>query len=186
MRDDVERWETKYRRADPQPDHRVDSLLEARQRHLDGNGTALDLAAGACHAAVFLALIGYDTLAVDCSETALAIGQRLARRVGTKIRVQAADLDIFKIEPAAYDLVVCFRYLNRNLFPAMAASLKPNGLLFFKTFNVHHLRSSPSFNPAYLLDPGELQRVFSGLKLIDLDDGEDPAKAQSWIVARRP
>ena len=65
MREDVERWETKYRKADPEPDHRIDSLLESQQHHLNGKGTALDLAAGACHAAVFLALLGYDAVAVS-------------------------------------------------------------------------------------------------------------------------
>lgn len=186
MREDVERWETKYRKADPEPDHRVDSLLESQQHHLNGKGTALDLAAGACHAAVFLALLGYDAVAVDCSETALAIGQRLARRMGTEIRVQTADLEGLAVPPSTYDVVVCFRYLDRNLFPAMATSLRPYGLLFYKTFNIHHLRSSPSFNPAYLLEPGELRQVFGGLKLIDLDDGENPDQGVSWIVAQRP
>ncbi|GIS91386.1 MAG: hypothetical protein CM1200mP20_14270 [Pseudomonadota bacterium] len=68
----------------------------------------------------------------------------------------------------------------------MAASLKPHGLLFYKTFNVHHLRSSPSFNPAYLLESGELRQVFGDLEPIDLEDGEDPDQGVSWIVARRP
>ena len=186
MREDVERWETKYRKADPEPAHRIDSLLESQQHHLNGKGTALDLAAGACHAAVFLARLGYDTLAVDCSQTALAIGQRLAQRMRTEIRVRTADLDGFTVPCSAYDVVVCFRYLDRDLFPAMAASLKPHGLLFYKTFNVHHLRSSPSFNPAYLLESGELRQVFGDLEPIDLEDGEDPDQGVSWIVARRP
>ena len=89
------------------------------------------------------------------------------------------------LDTEAYDLVVCFRYLNRALFSGMKTALKPGGLLFFKTFNAHHLVSSPKFNPAYVLHPGELSQSFNDLEMIDLNDGENPKITQSWIVARR-
>jgi hypothetical protein len=67
----------------------------------------------------------------------------------------------------------------------MKTALKSDGLLFLKTFNVHHLASSPKFNPAYVLQSGELSQSFNGMVMIDLNDGEDPKITQSWIVARR-
>ena len=185
MREDIERWEAKYRAADPNPELRADPLLNSHLADLQSMGSALDLASGSCHSAVFLAQQGYDVLAVDCSATGLAIGQRLAQREQTTISTLTADLDEIALDKETYDLAVCFRYLNRALFPSMKTVLKPGGLLFFKTFNVHHLVLSPKFNPAYVLQPGELSQSFSGMLMIDLNDGEDPQITQSWIVARR-
>ena len=185
MREDIERWEAKYRAADPNPELRADPLLSGHSANLQSTGSALDLASGSCHSAVFLARQGYDVLAVDCSATGLAIGQRLAKREQTKISTLTADLDEITLDKETYDLVVCFRYLNRALFASMKTVLKPGGLLFFKTFNVHHLVSSPKFNPAYVLQPGELSQSFDGMVTIELNDGDDPRVTQSWVVAQR-
>ena len=185
MREDVERWEAKYQAADQDPELRTDSLLSRHAVHLLAAGSALDLASGSCHSAVFLAQQGYDVLAVDCSVTGLAIGRRLAQREQTTIKTLTADLDKFALDKEVYDLVACFRYLNRALFPRMKSALKPGGLLFFKTFNVHHLASFPKFNPAYVLQPGELYQSFNDMVMIDLNDGEVPEISQSWIVAQR-
>ena len=185
MREDVERWEAKYQAANPDPKLRTDPLLSRHLADLHSAGSALDLASGSCHSSVFLAQQGYDVLAVDCSATGLAIGRRLAQREQTTIKTLAADLDEMTLDTEAYDLVVCFRYLNRALFSGMKTALKPGGLLFFKTFNAHHLVSSPKFNPAYVLHPGELSQSFNDMEMIDLNDGEDPKITQSWIVARR-
>ena len=185
MREDVERWEAKYQAADPEPELRTDPLLSRHLAELQTSGSALDLASGSCHSAVFLAKHGYDVLAVDCSSTGLAIGRRLAQRERTTIKTQIADLDDFALDKEVYDLVVCFRYLNRALFPLMKATLKAGGLLFFKTFNVHHLPSAPKFNPAYVLQPGDLYQSFKDMAIIDLSDGEESKITLSWIVARR-
>ena len=184
MREDVERWEAKYQVADPEPELRTDPLLSRHLAELQTSGSALDLASGSCHSAVFLAQQGYDVLAVDCSSTGLAIGSRLAHRERTTIKTQIADLDDFALDKEVYNLVVCFRYLNRALFPLMKAALKAGGLLFFKTFNVHHLASVPKFNPAYVLQPGDLYQSFKDMAIIDLSDGEEFKITLSWIVAR--
>ena len=185
MREDVERWEAKYQAANPDPQLRTDPLLSCHLVYLDSAGSALDLASGSCHSSVFLAQQGYNVLAVDCSATGLAIGRRLARREQTTIKTLVADLDEMTLDAEAYDLVGCFRYLNRALFSSMKTALKPGGLLFFKTFNVHHLASVPKFNPAYVLQPGDLYQSFKDMEIIDLSDGEESKITLSWIVARR-
>ena len=67
----------------------------------------------------------------------------------------------------------------------MKATLKAGGLLFFKTFNVHYLASTAKFNPAYVLQPGDLYQSFKDMEIIDLSDGEESKITLSWIVARR-
>ena len=186
MRTDIERWEAKYRKADPKQALQVDPLLQAHSDRLRGDGPALDLAAGACHAAVYLAKLGLVVTALDCSATALSIGRQLAQREGVAITTQQADLDEIPLLAGPWAVICCLRFLNRDLMMQMAGALEPGGLLVFKTFNVHHLLKAPTFNSAYLLQPDELKSAFAALEIFDLSDGDDPARAQSWIVARRP
>jgi|TARA_B100000959_G_scaffold266332_1_gene308651 SAM-dependent methyltransferase len=186
VRADIERWEAKYRKADPRQALQVDPLLQAHSDRLRGDGTALDLAAGACHAAVYLAKLGLMATALDCSATALSIGQRLAQREGVAITTHQADLDETPLPTGPWAVLCCLRFLSRDLMTQMPGALEPGGLLVLKTFNVHHLVKAPAFNPAYVLQPGELESTFVALETFDLSDGHDPAEAQSWIVARRP
>ena len=85
----------------------------------------------------------------------------------------------------AWALICCFRYLNRALFPFIQDAIVDNGLLFFSTFNINHLKKVPRFNAEYVLQPGELEQSFKGLEILDLSDGTDPDQNLSWIVARR-
>tara|TARA_B100000315_G_scaffold79150_3_gene72547 strand:- start:48123 stop:48692 length:570 start_codon:yes stop_codon:yes gene_type:complete len=183
------RWDDKYRTAGLAPALRVEPLLKRYKNtiaQLSQPRTALDVAAGACHAAVYLATQGFDVTAVDCSAVGLALGQKLAEREGVSISTIEADLGIGDLPAGPWSLVCCFLYLNRDLLGPMAAILAPGGLLFYSTFNVHHLNKAPAFNPLYLLQPGELAEHFSMLDVLTLSDGDDPKENASWIAARRP
>ena len=125
-------------------------------------------------------------IALDCSITALQIGQRLAIRMGVHIEALTADLDNWQLPQSTFTLLTCFRYLNRGLFGSILNSVKPGGLLIYKTFNTHHLGQAPDFNPAYVLHPGELTDAFPQIEILDCSDGHDPENPQSWIVGRTP
>ena len=186
MRSDVDRWEEKYRDETTTPCLIPDPLLVHYADLLKGEGLALDLAAGTCHTSVQLARLGRQVIALDCSLTALQIGQRIAVREGVRIEGLVADLDDWPFPPSAFEVITCFRYLNRELFPAMGNALKPGGLLLYKTFNQHHLQKVPRFNPNYLLRPGELARSFPDLELIVCHDGVDTSEPYSFAIARSP
>ena len=186
MRSDVNRWEQKYRGTTPTPSLIPDSLLVDYADLFKGEGLALDLAAGTCHTSVQLARLGRQVIALDCSLTALQIGQRIAVHEGVHIQGLAADLDDWPFPPSAFEVITCFRYLNRELFPAIGNALKPGGLLLYKTFNQHHLREFPSFNPDYLLRPGELARAFPGLEPIVCRDGVDASDPYSFAIVKSP
>ena len=186
MRSDVDRWEEKYRDATAVPSLIPDPLLVRYADLLEGEGLALDLAAGTCHTAVQLARLGRQVIALDCSLTALQIGQRIATREGVGIKGLVADLDDWPLPQSTFEVITCFRYLNRELFPAIGNALKPGGLLFYKTFNQHHLREFPRFNPNYLLRPGELTRAFPDLELIVCSDGVNVSEPYSYAIARSP
>ena len=153
---------------------------------LKGEGLALDLAAGTCHASVQLAKFGNQVIALDCSSTALQIGQKIAVLEGISIQGLVADLDHWPLPSSTFEVIVCLRYLNRKLFPAIEKALKPGGLLLYKTFNKYHLREFPRFNPEYVLHPGELARSFPNLELIVCRDGTDSTNPYSFAIAKSP
>ena len=177
---DASRWDEKYRTASLAPALRIEPLLQCHQSdigELSAPRTVLDVAAGACHAAVYLATQGFAVSAVDCSGVGLALGEKLAKREGVSISTIEADLSVDDLPAGPWSLICCFR--------PMAAILAPGALLFYSTFNLHHLNKAPTFNPAYVLQPGELAEHFSMLDVLDLSDGDDPQETASWIVARR-
>ena len=186
MRSDVDRWEEKYRDVTGVPPLTPDPLLVRYADLLKGEGLALDLAAGCCHTSVQLAMLGLQVIALDCSLTALQIGQRIATSEGVGITGLVADLDDWPLPKSTFEVITCFRYLNRELFPAMRNALKPGGLLLYKTFNQHHLQALPRFNPNYLLRPGELARAFHDFELIVCRDGVEVTSPYSFVIARSP
>ena len=87
-------------------------------------------------------------------------------------------------------LVVC-RYLWRPLVPALAGALAPGGWLLYETFtgSPEKLGYGPR-NPAFLLAPGELPRLFPGLAVEAFEErvveGARGPEALARLAARRP
>ncbi len=104
---------------------------------------------------LLLASRGWRVTAVDISPTGLALGRKVAGPL--PIQWVEADLDTYEPESAAYDLVLCFRFLDRLRLPQLVdVALKPAGLLLAETFNVQAIGSPDCHitNPAYLLQQG--------------------------------
>lgn len=186
MRDDIVRWNKKYRDGNPNPDLEPDSILTSHSDLLDGKGTALDLACGVGHNAIYLAARGYHVIAVDGSITGLRYGRAAIRKQKLPISLIAADLEHFTLPTAYFDLVLIVRFLYRPLFTQIKRSLKPNGLLIYKTFNINHHRKNPGFNEEYLVKHGELKKVFSDFHLIATNDSEGLEDNLTHLIARKP
>lgn len=148
---------------------------------------ALDVACGFGGSALYLASLGYQVDAVDISGVALSQAQAEARRRSLHLRLIQADLSRWWVPPCRYDLSIVKYFLNRNLLPQLARGLLPGGLLFVETWNLHVLSVRPSFDPTFLLKPGELGLFArdAGLDVIRLADGV-PEGHVSQLVARRP
>ena len=80
MRVDIERWQSTYRRATLAESLNPDPLLSRHSDLFSGEGIAFDIASGTGHAAVYLALRGYEVMAFDCSVEGLRLAQLLAAR----------------------------------------------------------------------------------------------------------
>ncbi len=178
-----EKWDTPYRSegypAGTEPAALLEQVLPMLPR-----GRALDLATGAGRNAVFLATKGWRVVGIDSSYAALAHAEVLAQERGVEANritslgqvflarlpvlwLLEADLEQFELPAAQFELVICFNYLQRSLFPAIERALRPGSMLVYETFTLEQLAFLHGpHNPEYLLWPGELRGAFPGLQTL--------------------
>jgi tellurite methyltransferase len=159
----------------------LDAVAEAGAR-----GGAVDYACGAGRHALLVAGRGVPVLALDRDAAALASLRTRARAARLPVQPLRADLEAMPAPLAAgrCGALLVFRYLHRPAAEALAAALRPGGLLVYETFTERQreLGAGPR-NPAFLLAPGELPRLFPALERLAYWEGltED---AQPSAVAR--
>jgi SAM-dependent methyltransferase len=153
----------------------------------------LDLACGRGRHALAVAERGAHVVAVDRDPEALAELAREARARDLPVSCVRADLEGahgLPFAPAGLGAVLVFRYLWRPLAPALAAALAPGGLLLYETFTRDQgkLPYGPR-NPAFLLEPGELPRLFPELAIEAFEEGHfgpvERPEALARLRARR-
>jgi SAM-dependent methyltransferase len=155
--------------------------LIAAEALLPDGGRALDVACGRGAGAVWLAQHGFAVEAVDVSPVALRAGAELAARSGVaeRIRWHAHDLDA-GLPPeagAGFAVVVCLRFRDPRLYPALAGALAPGGLLVLTVLS----RSGGEDGP-FRAGPGELPAAFAGLEVLAHRDTDGEAA----LLARAP
>lgn len=186
-----ERWNERYSQGlDPFPDAPA-SWLVAHCDLLTGGGRALDVACGDGRNARYLAELGYSVDAIDASDVAIDALREAARERGLDVTARVVDLEREPLPPGPYDVVVAMNFLQRDLFDALQDALAPGGLLLYETLGRAHVDElGRSFNPAYLLEDGELPRALGRLEVIDEFEGvaerAGGPRGVGAIVARRP
>ncbi len=166
-------------------------------------GRALDLAAGAGRNAVFLATHGWQVIAVDASRVALEKAQALAHeraisavwarsvtdaeasRKAPLVLVQQ-DLEGARLPVAKCELVICFNYLQRSLFPAIERAVAAAGVLVYETYTVNQLAHAQGpRNPKHLLQRNELRSAFPNLTTVFYREFSS-GKGIASLLAGRP
>jgi|SRR5215831_19218583 len=152
-------------------------------------GIALDVAGGAGRNALWLAQRGWRVKLIDISEAGIALAQGSLRKAGLQhlLETEVVDLNaMHDLGRDAYDLVLVIYYLQRELFPALAAALKPGGLLIYQTYTTGQLQLPQGpHNPRFLLQPGELRLAFPSLKVLHYLEGTSSERATAELVARK-
>jgi tellurite methyltransferase len=184
---DRRRWDSRYRQwaSDPfpVPDPLLFQFTPPAIIGRDQRSRALDLACGRGQNGLWLAEQGYSVDLLDVSREALQMARDEAGRRGLRtLNFLCADLESTPLEPNTYDLICVFRFLNRGLFPALRAAVRPGGRIIYETFHLGHLKSQPAFDPAHLLNPGELAAFFSDWRLLRQHEGDTTAQ----IVTLKP
>jgi len=127
---------------------------------------------------------GYRVHAVDWSLAALGRPAIEASRQDLALDFLVADLTRHPLPVERYDVVLCFRYLERSLWPDMERALRPGGALLMETFTEAHRRDHPEFPAAYCLAPEELRRAFPLLKIALYHESRRQGTAS--LLALRP
>ena len=148
-------------------------------------GHVLDLAMGEGRNGVFLATKGFQVTGVDISAEGLKKAETLAAELGVPIKTVVADLETYKIPPN-FDVIIYTYYLQRDLFPKIAAALKPGGMALIETYTMDHFRHRPRFNKAYLLEPNELLTMLPGLRVLRYQEVDTGQEAFASILAQKP
>lgn len=147
------------------PDWPSELLVE--YLHLANIGKALDIACGTGRNTHYMADKGFEVDAVDISEYAL---EQIKEDI--KIHKIDADLDEYRLQPEAYDLIVKFNFLDRNLFDQIIRALKPGGIFIYETFVKTPVEAgyhNPT-NPDFHLDLNEVPQAFKALELIHYEE----------------
>jgi tellurite methyltransferase len=124
-------------------------------------GRALDAACGLGANALRLAEAGYEVEALDWSFEAARKLLAAARLHHRSVRAAVCDLTSYPVPRERYDVVICFRFLDRSVWPALAGALKPGGALLVETFNTRQLARMPHFRREFVVEVGELATAFA-------------------------
>jgi tellurite methyltransferase len=165
---------------------RWQSLLRAG--HIPG--PVLDVACGNGRNGIFAATQGLAVICCDRSRPALRRARAAAREAGVDIRLWWTDLEAEERQPLPADTfgaVLVFRYLHRPLIPEIRDAVRPNGLVFYRTFTAEQARFGPPRNPDHLLQPAELAGFFADWECLEYHEGvsRDPDRAMAGIVVRK-
>jgi 2-polyprenyl-3-methyl-5-hydroxy-6-metoxy-1,4-benzoquinol methylase len=184
---DRERWNAKYAERGGSADLKPPEWLVKHVADLPP-GRALDLACGLGSTAIWLAERDWQVTAVDISPVGLEAARKAAEVRGVDVEWIATDLDDWTPALAAYDLVTVFRFLDRKTLPArIAASLRPGGRLLYETFVAPDFGAASSHvrNPAFVLQPGELPQLFSGLQVVEYEMTDVGGERIASLAARK-
>jgi len=154
-------------------------------------GPIVDLACGRGRNALALTREGIDCIGLDRDRDSL----REFAAAAPPGRVEAVCCDLesghgIPVQPGSCGAILVFRFLFRPLAAAIQDALAPGGLLLYETFT----RDQPAHGwgpsrPAFLLEAGELPRLFPGLEIVHHDEAPQSVprpEASARLVARRP
>lgn len=184
------KWDERYTQSDrvasPTP------ILANNLHLLPPAGKALDLACGLGANALLLAEQGLETAAWDLSPVAIERLQERAKACGLHVETAVRDVQLHPPAPDGFDVVVVSHFLDRKLMPAIAAALRPGGVLFYQTFTREAVTECGPSNPAFRLETNELLRLVDELvvrfyreegRLGDTDRG---TRDVAMLIAQRP
>jgi 2-polyprenyl-3-methyl-5-hydroxy-6-metoxy-1,4-benzoquinol methylase len=152
---------------------------------LPPKGRVLDIAMGRGRNSIYLAEIGFQVEGVDISPQAVESAMESARESGVEIDGLVADLEgDYRIAKDAYDVIVCFNYLQRSLIPDIKNGTREGGVVVYETFNIDQTQFGKPRNPDHLLKHNELPDIFRDFRCLRYHEGiTDGRKSVAGIVA---
>jgi SAM-dependent methyltransferase len=151
-------------------------------------GRALDIAMSEGRNAVYLAKKGFVVDGVDISAVALKKARRLARDNHVVINTIDADLNTYQIKQEYYDVILNIDYLQRSLIPGIKKGLKHGGVVVYENHTVKQLENTggKAIPRNFLLEEGELARLFKDFKILVYKETNDGKNARASLIAQKP
>jgi len=118
----------------------------------------------------WLAEHGHPVTGIDRSPDAVAAAAAFGQTVLTDIENSTWPL-MNGLVACQFDAVIVTNYLWRPLFPVLAQSLAPGGLLIYETFAQGNESVGKPSNPDFLLRPSELLHAFQSLRILAFEEG---------------
>ena len=182
---DRERWDRRYAEGPNDEGDPPDWLAEFAAE-LPKDGRALDVAAGTGRVALWLARAGLEVTAVDVSPVGLERLADAARSEGLHVETVAADLEKVPLPQGPWNVVSCFAYLQRDLFPAMRDQLAPAGVFVSEISTIRNLERHERPPARFLLEENELLSLVAPLTLLYYREGWIDDRAVARVIARKP
>jgi hypothetical protein len=157
VREDRDKWNTKYRAAGYTASFLPHPLAERALALPLPSGPVLDLASGPSGSALLAAAVGRLSVAVDISDAALSLLSEHAatHALAGQLALVQADLETFRPRAASCAVIVCTGFWDAGLFQAAAGAVMAGGLLAWEAFTAGALRMRPDLPPRWCLRPGE-------------------------------
>lgn len=178
--DDAARWDRTWaERAHDEPAVAVPAAFAPFADQFPTTGAALEIACGPGGASVWLAARGLATHGVDVSSEAVQRATQLAttHRLAHRCRFTVHDLDDGLPHGPAAAVVLCHRFRDPDLYPAIIDRLAPGGIAAIAVL------SAAGAEPGrFRAAPGELTDAFASLDIVGNGEGD----GQAWLVGRRP
>jgi 2-polyprenyl-3-methyl-5-hydroxy-6-metoxy-1,4-benzoquinol methylase len=182
---DREHWDERWSGLGRGTAHRS-MVIELVRPWLPSSGRALDVGGGGSTESLALAEAGLDVTVVDVSEVGLALARQAAEAAGLSITTVGADVDVDPLPAGPWDVIVVANYLNRDLFGALAAALRPGrGILALAIATVTNLERNPKPARRHVLDAGEIATLLPGLEVLHHSEAwRDNDRHEAHLVAR--
>jgi len=166
--------------------HTPSPWLVALADQLPQRGRALDVAGGAGRNAIWLARRGLQVTVADISSVGLDIAADRAAQQGVQLETVNVDLEEDPFPPGDWDLVTCFMYLQRSLFPAILKALVPGGLLVFLQPTTNNLERHSKPSRRFLLAPNEVTTLLAGCDILRHQESWLDDHHEARVLARKP
>ena len=166
MLDKKKKWDEAYKHADYSSAKAATVLSDNSHLLPLTGGDALDLACGRAGNAQYLAKQGFTVDALDISSVVIAGLESYVKEQELHIETILRDVEREGMTEKKYDVIVVSYFLNRNLFPQLLESLKPEGLLFYQTWSQIKVTDAGPSNPNFRLKEGELLELCKSLKIV--------------------
>ena len=149
--------------------------------------SVLDICCGQGRHMKWFAQRGHSVTGIDRSAEALDTAARFGLTVLADIENGPWPLQDDN-HARQFGAVVVTNYLWRPLFPLIAASLAPGGLLIYETFSAGNETVGKPSRSDFLLQPAELLHVFESLRIIAFEEGflDQPDRFLQRIAALKP